>query len=190
MYLRRGTPFHPFITGGSHEGRRRAGTENVPGIVGMATALALCEAERDVEMARLQLLRDTIIGHTLEAIPGARLTGSPTQRLANHASFTIRDVEAEGILIALDLAGIAASSGSACTSARQQPSHVLEAVGIPAEELAGGLRLSLGYSNTAQQVELLLQNLPDIVGSAAPDSSGDIVRALRNTAAVCGECFN
>ncbi len=164
LYLRRGTPFHPFITGGSHEGRRRAGTENVPGIVGMATALALCEAERDVEMARLQLLRDTIIGHTLEAIPGARLTGSPTQRLANHASFTIRDVEAEGILIALDLAGIAASSGSACTSARQQPSHVLEAVGIPAEELAGGLRLSLGYSNTAQQVELLLQKLPDIVG--------------------------
>ena len=164
LYLRRGTPFHPFITGGSHEGRRRAGTENVPGIVGMATALALCEAERDVEMARLQLLRDTIIGHTLEAIPGARLTGSPTQRLANHASFTIRDVEAEGILIALDLAGIGASSGSACTSARQQPSHVLEAVGIPAEELAGGLRLSLGYSNTARQVELLLQKLPDIVG--------------------------
>ena len=118
LYLRGGTPYHPFITGGSHEGRRRAGTENVAGIVGMATALALCEAERDAEMARLQLLRDQIIGHTLETIPGARLTGSFTQRLANHASFTIRDVEAEGILIALDLAGIAASSGSACTSAR------------------------------------------------------------------------
>ena len=163
LYLRGGTPYHPFITGGSHEGRRRAGTENVAGIVGMATALALCEAERDAEMARLQLLRDQIIGHTLETIPGARLTGSFTQRLANHASFTIRDVEAEGILIALDLAGIAASSGSACTSARQQPSHVLEAVAIPAEELAGGLRLSLGYSNTANQVELLLQRLPHIV---------------------------
>lgn len=163
LYLRRGTPFHPILTGGSHEGRRRAGTQNVPGIVGMAKALELCEAEQDSEMARLRLLRDRIIGQTLETIPGARLTGSPTQRLSNHASFTIRDVEAEGILIALDLAGIAASSGSACTSARQQPSHVLEAVGIPVEELAGGLRLSLGHGNNAQQIELLLQRLPSIV---------------------------
>ena len=163
LYLRRGTPFHPFLTGGSHEGGRRAGTHNVPGIVGMATALALCESERESEMARLRQLRDRIIGHTLEMVPGARLTGSPTKRLANHASFTIRDVEAEGILIALDLAGIAASSGSACTSARQKPSHVLEAVGVPVEELAGGLRLSLGYSNDAEQVELLLQSLPTII---------------------------
>ena len=163
LYLRKGTPFHPFLTGGSHEGGRRAGTHNVPGIVGMATALALCESEREPEMARLRQLRDRIIGHTLEMVPGARLTGSPTKRLANHASFTIRDVEAEGILIALDLAGIAASSGSACTSARQKPSHVLEAVGIPVEELAGGLRLSLGYSNDAEQVEFLLQSLPKII---------------------------
>ena len=163
LYLRKGTPFHPFLTGGSHEGGRRAGTHNVPGIVGMATALALCESEREQEMARLRQLRDRIIGHTLEMVPGARLTGSPTKRLANHASFTIRDVEAEGILIALDLAGIAASSGSACTSARQKPSHVLEAVGIPVEELAGGLRLSLGYSNDAEQVELLLKSLPKII---------------------------
>lgn len=163
LYLRKGTPFHPFLTGGSHEGGRRAGTHNVPGIVGMATALALCDAEQGPEMSRLRLLRDRIIGHTLEMVPGARLTGSPTERLANHASFTIRDVEAEGILIALDLAGIAASSGSACTSARQKPSHVLEAIGVPVEELAGGLRLSLGYSNDAEQVELLLQSLPKIV---------------------------
>lgn len=163
LYLRNGTPFHPFLTGGSHEGGRRAGTHNVPGIVGMATALALCESEREPEMARLCQLRDRIIGHTLELVPGARLTGSPTKRLANHASFTIRDVEAEGILIALDLAGIAASSGSACTSARQKPSHVLEAVGIPVEELAGGLRLSLGYSNDAEQVDFLLQSLPKII---------------------------
>ena len=163
LYLRRGTPYHPFLTGGSHEGRRRAGTHNVPGIVGMATALALCEAERASEMERLRQLRDRIIGHTLESVPGARLTGSLTERLANHASFTIRGVEAEGILIALDLAGIAASSGSACTSARQRPSHVLEAVGIPVEELAGGLRLSLGCSNDAQQIELFLQKLPQIV---------------------------
>ncbi|MDE0630774.1 MAG: cysteine desulfurase family protein [Caldilineaceae bacterium] len=163
LYLRRGTPFHPFLTGGSHEGRRRAGTQNVPGIVGMATALALCAAERETEMARLRQLRDRIIGRTLESVAGARLTGSPTNRLANHASFTIRDVEAEGILIALDLAGIAASSGSACTSARQRPSHVLEAVGVPVEELAGGLRLSLGLSNDADQIDFLLEKLPQIV---------------------------
>ena len=163
LYLRRGTPFHPFLTGGSHEGRRRAGTQDVPGIVGMATALALCESEREREMARLRQLRDRIIGTLLETVPGVRLTGSRSQRLANHASFTIRDAEAEGILIALDLAGIAASSGSACTSARQQPSHVLEAIDVPAEELAGGLRLSLGLSNNAGQIEMLLEKLPEIV---------------------------
>jgi len=161
--LRRGTPYHPYLTGGSHEGGRRAGTHNVPGIVGMAKALALCEGERESEMARLRQLRDRIIGQTLESVPGVRLTGSHTKRLANHASFTIRDVEAEGILIALDLEGFAASSGSACTSARQKPSHVLEAVGVPVEELAGGLRISLGYSNNVQQIELLLQTLPRII---------------------------
>ena len=163
LYLRRGTPFHPSLTGGSHEGRRRAGTENVPGIVGMAAALALCEAERDSEMARLRSLRDRIIGETVGAIEGIRLTGSPTFRLDNHASFVLRDVEAEAILIGLDLAGIAASSGSACTSARQRPSHVLEAIGVPAQDLAGGLRLSLGRSNTSEQIEKFLDILPRIV---------------------------
>ncbi len=163
LYLRRGTPFRPFLTGGSHEGRRRAGTENVPGIVGMAAALALCEAERSSEMARLRSLRDRIIEETLGAIDGVRLTGSPSLRLDNHASFVLRDVEAEGILIGLDLAGIAASSGSACTSARQQPSHVLEAIGIAAADLAGGLRLSLGLSNTGEQIDKYLDALPRIV---------------------------
>ena len=163
LYLRRGTPYHSYLTGGSHEEGRRAGTHNVPGIVGMAKALALCETERESEMARLRQLRDRIIGQTLESVPGVRLTGSHTKRLANHASFTIRDVEAEGILIALDLEGFAASSGSACTSARQKPSHVLEAVGVPVEELAGGLRISLGFSNNVQQIELLLQRLPRII---------------------------
>ena len=163
LYLRRGTPFHPSLTGGSHEGRRRAGTENVPGIVGMAAALALCEAERSFEMARLRSLRDRIIDATVRSIEGVRLTGSPTFRLDNHASFVLRDVEAEGILIGLDLAGIAASSGSACTSARQQPSHVLEAIGVHAADLAGGLRLSLGLSNTSEQIEKFLDSLPRIV---------------------------
>lgn len=164
LYLRSGTPFHPYLTGGGHEGGRRAGTENVAGIVGLATALELAEAEREAEMARLQVLRDRLIGEVLERIEGARLTGHPTRRLPNLASFVIPGLEAEGVLIGLDLAGIAASSGSACTSAAQRPSHVLEAIGISGPDLAGGLRLSLGRSNTPRQVETVLDRLTEIVG--------------------------
>ncbi len=163
LYLRQGTPFLPYMTGAGHEGGRRAGTENVPGIVGMATALQISEAEREQESPRLRVLRDQLIGGILESISGARLTGHPTQRLDNHASFIIEGVEAEGVLIALDLAGVAASSGSACTSASQRPSHVLEAIGVPHKDAAGGLRLSLGHSNTPEHVEYLLDRLPRIV---------------------------
>jgi len=163
LYLRGGVPFLPFMTGGSHEGSRRAGTENVPAIVGMSTALALVEAECSQESNRLRPLRDQLIGTILESIDGARLTGALTNRLDNHASFVISGVEAEGILIALDLAGIAASSGSACTSGSQRPSHVLEAIGVPVKDAAGGLRLTLGHSNTAEDVEYLLEKLPPVV---------------------------
>ncbi len=164
LYLRGGTPFLPSMTGGSHEGGRRAGTENVPFIVGMAKALELADAEREAENARLRLLRDQLIGGILEGVDGARLTGSPTQRLAHHASFVIQGVEAEGVLIGLDLAGIAASSGSACTSGSHRPSHVLEALGVPASDAVGGLRLSLGHSNRPEDVDYLLERLPQIVG--------------------------
>lgn len=163
LYLRAGTPFAPTLTGGSHEGGRRAGTENVPLIVGMARALELCERDRAEEGPRLRLLRDRLIGGILEEVEGARLTGSPTQRLDGHASFVIAGVEAEGVLIALDLAGVAASSGSACTSAAQRPSHVLEAIGVAPTDLAGGLRLTLGRSTTAADVEYVLELLPAIV---------------------------
>ncbi len=163
LYLRQGTPFQSMQTGAGHESDRRAGTENVPLIVGMAAALALVEAEREAENARLQVLRDRLIGGVLEEIEGAHLTGSASDRLPNHASFLIEGVEAEGILIGLDLAGIAASSGSACTNASQRPSHVLEALGVPPMLAAGGLRLSLGHSSTPAQVETLLVELPRIV---------------------------
>ncbi|HXF62554.1 MAG TPA: cysteine desulfurase family protein [Caldilineaceae bacterium] len=163
LYLRSGVPFLPYMTGGSHEAGRRAGTENVPGIVGMAKAFELVEAERPQENARLRVLRDQLIGGILESVDGARLTGSRTQRLDNHASFVIQGVEAEGVLIALDLAGIAASSGSACMSGSQRPSHVLEAIGVPATDAVGGLRLSLGHSNRPEDVAYLLQRLPQIV---------------------------
>jgi cysteine desulfurase len=163
LYLRTGTPFEPVQTGGGHEGGRRAGTENVALIVGMARALELAERERSDEMARQRVLRDRLIGGILEGIEGARLTGHPTQRLDNHASFLIEGVEAEGVLIALDMAGVAASSGSACTSAAQRPSHVLEAIGVPARAAASGLRLSLGRATTPADVEYVLENLGEIV---------------------------
>jgi cysteine desulfurase len=164
LYLRQGTPFLPILTGGSHEQSRRAGTENVPLIVGLATALELVEAERPTENARLRVLRDGLIGGILEGVDGARLTGPATQRLDNHASFVISGVEAQGVLIGLDLAGVAASSGSACMSAAQRPSHVLEAIGIPAADAVGGLRLTLGHSNGPEDVTYLLEKLPAIVG--------------------------
>lgn len=163
LYLRSGTPFLPMMTGGSHESNRRAGTENVPFIVAMAKALAVVEGERATENTRLQVLSDQLIGGVLENVEGARLTGSRTQRLPGHASFVISGVEAEGVLIALDLAGVAASSGSACTSGAQRPSHVLEAMGISAQDATGGLRLSLGHSNTPADVEYVLEKLPHIV---------------------------
>lgn len=163
LYLRAGTPFLPFITGGSHEGGRRAGTENVPLIIGLAKALELAESEREAEDTRLQPLRDQLIGGLLESIDGAQLTGPRQQRLPNHASFVIDGVEAEGVLIGLDLAGVAASSGSACSSASQRPSHVLEAMGVSPQTAVGGLRLSLGRSNHPEDITYLLEILPQIV---------------------------
>ena len=163
LYLRSGTPFLPMLTGGSHEAGRRAGTENVPLIVGMARALEIAESHREAEDERLRPLRDRLIESVLANVEGASLTGSATQRLANHASFVLQGVEAEGILIALDLAGIAASSGSACSSGSQRPSHVLEAMGIPGAAALGALRFSLGRSNTAEDVDYVLQELPLIV---------------------------
>ena len=163
LYLRSGTPFWATLTGGSHENNRRAGTENVPLIVGMSKALELVEAERDVESARLRGLRDQLIGGILETVEGAGVTGARTQRLAGHASFVIDGVEAEGILIALDLAGIAASSGSACTSGRNAPSHVLTAMGVPAEIAQSALRLTLGDDNTMEEVRRVAEKVPQVV---------------------------
>ncbi|MEZ4766871.1 MAG: cysteine desulfurase family protein [Caldilineales bacterium] len=122
LYARRGVALQPQITGGSHEGKRRASTENVAYIVGMATALSLAQSERAAESARLAAMRDRLIEEMPAAVPESYLTGHRTQRMANHASFVVPGVEAEGMLIGLDMAGICASSGSACTSgARAQP---------------------------------------------------------------------
>ncbi len=162
LYVRQGTRIQPQILGGSQERNRRAGTENVGGAVGTAEALRLARAEREAEAARLTALRDRLIAGVL-ALPGAALTGHPERRLPNSASFTLAGVEGESLLLNLDLLGIAASSGSACSSGDIEPSHVLTALGIPAADARGHLRLTLGHSNTDEDVDVLLAQLPGLL---------------------------
>ena len=163
LYLRRGVRLLPAQTGGAHELNRRAGTENVAGIVGLATALKLAQEQREENNRKLIALRDRLIEGVLSSIPDTQLTGHPKERLPNSASFTINYVEGEGMLLGLDMMGIAASSGSACTSASLEPSHVLLAMGIPPEVAHGSLRLTLGHENNEEEVDYLLEVLPGIV---------------------------
>ena len=164
LYIRRGVPLLPMQTGGSHERKRRAGTENVPYIVGLATALRIAyEEEGDATNARIARLRDRLISGVLERIPESRLSGHPTQRLPNNASFLFKYIEGESILLNLDQMGVAASSGSACTSGSLEPSHVLTAMGYPHEVAHGSLRLTLGRENTEEDVDYVLDILPGIV---------------------------
>ena len=163
LYARRGVPFLPVQTGGGHERSRRAGTENVPYIVGLATALELATQELEESNARITQLRDRLIAGVLERIPDSQLSGHPTQRLPNNASFLFHYIEGESILLNLDMMGVAASSGSACTSGSLEPSHVLTAMGFSHEVAHGSLRLSLGKENTLEEIEYVLEVLPGIV---------------------------
>ncbi|MFN3928774.1 MAG: cysteine desulfurase family protein [Thermoflexus sp.] len=163
LYIRQGTPYLPTITGGGHERGRRAGTVNVAGIVGLATALRLAQESRESENARLRRLRDRLIQGILERVPEARLTGHPTERLPHHASFSFKGINGEELLLALDVEGIAASTGSACTSGRPEPSEVLLAMGLPHEWAVGSLRLTLGKSNTEEDIDIVLEVLPRAV---------------------------
>jgi cysteine desulfurase len=163
LYVRDGVPLLPVQTGGGQENKRRAGTENVPYIVGMATALRLAYEHAETNNARIAALRDRLVKGVQERIPETRLTGHPTQRLPNSASFVFRYVEGEAILLNLDLAGVAASSGSACTTGSDVPSHVLAEMGTPPEEAHGTLRLTLGNDNTEEDVDYVLDILPKIV---------------------------
>jgi len=163
LYVREGTPLLPIQTGGGHERGRRAGTENVPYIVGLATALRLAYEHLEENNRRIAALRDKLIQGVLSSVPDAQLTGHPTNRLPNNASFAFAGIEGESILINLDLEGIAASSGSACSTGEAEPSHVLLAMGIPPEIAHGSLRLTLGHGNTEQDVDYVLSILPRIV---------------------------
>ncbi len=162
LYVRQGMRLLPQLQGGSQERGRRAGTENVAGIVGAATALRLAQEELPQVTPRITALRDRVIAGML-TIPRTRLTGHPTERLPNNASFCFEGVEGESILLNLDLLGIAASTGSACTSGSVDPSHVLVAMGLPLEWSRGSLRLTLGKENTDADVDVLLAALPGII---------------------------
>jgi len=163
LYARQGTPLLPQQTGGGHEGSRRAGTENIPYIVGLATALHLAQQERASEAARLSALRDRLVSGIRAAIPGAQLTGHPEWRLPGHASLVIPGVEAGGLLMHLDMAGVCAASGSACTTGMPEPSHVLLAMGVEHTLALGALRLTLGRSTTQADVDYVVEILPGIV---------------------------
>jgi cysteine desulfurase len=163
LYVRQGTPRLPQMQGGGQERNRRAGTENVPYVVGAATALELATEELAPGNARLVQLRDRLIQGVLERVPGARLTGHPTERLPNNASFVFEGVEGEALLLALDQLGICASTGSACTSGSLEASHVLKAMGLPASLAQGSLRLSLGKGTDEDQIDRTLEALPSVV---------------------------
>ncbi|HNS49737.1 MAG TPA: cysteine desulfurase NifS [Anaerolineae bacterium] len=163
LYARKGVSFLPLQTGGGHERGKRAGTENVAYMVGLATALRLAHQDREESNRRISQLRDRLVEGVLSRIPDSRLTGHPTHRLANSASFLFKFVEGESILLHLDMLGVAASSGSACTSGSLEPSHVLLAMGFRHEEAHGSLRLTLGQENTDEDVEYVLAVLPDII---------------------------
>jgi cysteine desulfurase len=163
LFLRRGTPYLPLLLGGGQERERRSGTENIPGIVGLSVALELADATKDESSAHCTALRDRIIEGVAASIPGSQLNGHPGQRLPNNANFSFEGVEGEAILLGLDMAGIAASSGSACSSGSLEPSHVLLALGQSAELARGSLRITLGKENTEAEVDYLLKVLVDLV---------------------------
>lgn len=163
LYVRRGTPLHPLLTGGPHEGHRRAGTEALPLIVGLAEALRLAEELRPQEAARLARLRDRLLHEIPARIPEAQVSGHPTERLPFHASFTFAYLSSDALIRDLDELGFAVSGGSACSTGSQDPSHVLVALGVPPERQLGPLRITLGRGTTEAHIERLLEVLPHLV---------------------------
>jgi len=163
LWIKKGVRIIPFLDGGVQEGGRRAGTENVPAIVGMGKAAELAKRDMESRMKHLSALRDMLIGKLPSRIEHVILTGHPTQRLPGNASFCIEFIEGESMLMLMNLQGVAAASGSACTSRALKASHVLTAMGIPHEIVHGSLLFSFGLGNTAEDVDYVLDVLPPIV---------------------------
>ncbi|MBQ3614629.1 MAG: cysteine desulfurase NifS [Anaerotignum sp.] len=163
IYIRKGVAVTPLIFGGAQESKRRAGTENIPGIVGMGMAAELAVKEMEEMTEKLTAMRDKLIRGILEQIPHSRLNGHPTERLPGNCNISFEFIEGESLLLLLDALGIAASSGSACTSGSLDPSHVLMAIGLPHEVAHGSLRLTMDRDNTEEEIDFILEKLPAIV---------------------------
>ena len=163
LYARKGVKLDSFLLGGAQERGKRAGTENVPGIVGLGRAIELATENREEHVRRMAEMRDALIHGILETIPFSRLNGHATNRLPNNVNISFEFIEGESLLIMLDMKNIAASSGSACTSGSLDPSHVLLAIGLPHEKAHGSLRMTLGDDNTMEDVQYVLETLPPIV---------------------------
>lgn len=165
LYIRKGVKIRSFVHGGAQERKRRAGTENVSGIVGLGAAVKRAASTMEERMEKESRLRDYLIGRVTQEIPYCRLNGHKTDRLPNNANFSFRFVEGESLLIMLDGKGICASSGSACTSGSLDPSHVLLAIGLPHEIAHGSLRLTLGGETTKEEIDYVVDSLKEIVGT-------------------------
>jgi len=163
LWIKRGTRMLPILTGGKHERSRRAGTENVPAIVGMGVAAQLATAKRDTEASRVAALRDRLEDGILRAVPGSIVNGARSPRVPNTSNISFDRVEAESLLIALDLEGIAVSTGSACSSGTLEPSHVLRAMGLSSHRTQNSLRFSLGLFSTEEEVDQVIAVLPGLV---------------------------
>lgn len=159
LYVRNGVRLENLIDGGAQERSRRAGTENVPGVVGMGKAIEIAVEKMQETDEKLIEMRDYLIKNILEKIPETQLNGHPTKRLPGNANISIRYIEGEALLLSLDMVGIAASSGSACTSGSLDPSHVLLAIGLPHEIAHGSLRMTLGYENTMEEMDYVVEQL-------------------------------
>jgi cysteine desulfurase len=166
LYVRKGTPLISQLTGGGQEFSLRAGTQNVPYIVGFGEALRLTQDEREQRVQHVRPLRDQIIGTVLEAIPDSRLTGPRESRLPQHVSFAFKDVDGNLLLTLLDAAGFACSSGSACKTGNPEPSEVMNAIGLTRDWGLGSLRVTLGRDTTPGDVESFLRILPGLVQKA------------------------
>ncbi|SDF85481.1 cysteine desulfurase [Thermoanaerobacter thermohydrosulfuricus] len=163
LYIKNGVKIHSLIQGGTQEKNRRAGTENVPGIVGLGEAIELITKNLDSHINKLTFLRDKLINGILEKIPYTRLNGHPTKRLPGNVNVSFEFIDGESLILNLDMAGICASSGSACTSGSLEPSHVLLAIGLSKELARGSLRLTIGKDNTEEDIDKVLEVLPQIV---------------------------
>jgi cysteine desulfurase len=163
LWVRRGTRVQPILTGGKHERSRRAGTENVPAIAGMGVAARLAIGKMATEGARVGALRDRLEAGILKTVPGTVVNGTPPQRVPNTTNISFDRVEAESLLIALDLEAIAVSTGSACSSGTLEPSHVLRAMGFPAHRTQNSLRFSLGLFSSEEEVDRVIEVLPRLV---------------------------